>query len=142
VASGTVGALIAASAAVVAFLGAVHLYYTLATDKFSPRDCGLKQRLQAVSPILTSRTTMWKAWVGFNISHSLGALLFGAVYGYLALFRWPVLVGSPFLLATGALVLGAYLVLGKVYWFSAPFRGIALALLLYLAGLVVALAQT
>ena len=27
-----------------------------------------------------------KAWIGFNISHSLGALLFGVIYGYLAVF--------------------------------------------------------
>jgi hypothetical protein len=27
---------------------------------------------------------MWKAWVGFNASHSYGAILFGLVYGYLA----------------------------------------------------------
>ena len=131
--------LIALSATVIALLGAVHLYYTLASDKFFPRDPDLKSRLETVSPILTRQTTMWKAWVGFNISHSLGALLFGAVYGYLSIFRWPVLVASPFLLVTGATLLAAFLVLGKVYWFRVPFRGIALALVLYLAGIVAAL---
>jgi hypothetical protein len=134
--------LIASSATVIAFLGALHLYYTLASDKFSPRDPDLKNRLEAVSPILTSQTTMWKAWVGFNVSHSLGALLFGAVYGYLSIFRWRVLVASPFLLITGVAFLATYLVLGKVYWFRVPFRGIALALLLYLAGVIVALAYS
>ena len=127
------------SAAVIALLGAVHLYYTLASDKLSPRDSDLKNRLEAVSPILTSQTTMWKAWVGFNVSHSIGALLFGAVYAYLSIFRWPVLAASPFLLIIGANVLVAYLVLGRVYWFKVPFRGIALALLLYLTGVIGAL---
>jgi hypothetical protein len=131
--------LIALSAAVIALLGAVHLYYTLASDKLSPRDSDLKNRLEAVSPILTSQTTMWKAWVGFNVSHSIGALLFGAVYAYLSIFRWPVLAASPFLLIIGANVLVAYLVLGRVYWFKVPFRGIALALLLYLTGVIGAL---
>jgi hypothetical protein len=28
---------------------------------------------------------MWKAWIGFNASHSFGLILFGTVYAYLAL---------------------------------------------------------
>lgn len=129
--------LIASSGAVVAFLGALHLYYTLASDKFLPRDPDLKARLEAVSPVLTSQTTMWRAWVGFNVSHSLGALLFGVVYGNLALGHLPVLLGSPFLLVTGGAFLVSFLVLGKLYWFRVPFRGIAVALALYLAGVAV-----
>jgi hypothetical protein len=82
---------------------------------------------------------MWKAWIGFNISHSLGALLFGVIYGYLAMFRLAVLQGSLFLLITGTFFLIAYLVLGKVYWFSRPFRGIALALVLYVTAIIVTL---
>jgi len=50
-----------------------------------------------------------------------------------------VLQGSLFLLITGAFLLIAYLLLGKVYWFSRPFRGIALAFVLYVTGVVVAL---
>jgi hypothetical protein len=134
--------LIALSGTVIAFLGAVHLYYTVASDKFYPRDPALKGRLETVSPVLTSQTTMWRAWVGFNVSHSLGAMLFGAVYGNLALFHLPVLLDSPFLLVTGAALLLAYLVLGKVYWFKIPFRGIALALVLYITGLIVGLVSS
>jgi hypothetical protein len=131
--------LFALSAAIIALLGFFHLYYTLASNKFDPRDAELKERLESVSPVLTGKTTMWKAWIGFNISHSLGALLFGVIYGYLAVFRLAVLQGSLFLLITGAFFLIAYLVLGKVYWFSTPFRGVALALLLYVTGVVFAL---
>jgi hypothetical protein len=131
--------LFALSAAIIALLGFLHLYYTLASNKFDPRDPDLKERLESVSPVLTGKTTMWKAWIGFNISHSLGAMLFGVIYGYLAVFRLAVLQGSLFLLITGACFLIAYLVLGKVYWFSRPFRGIALAFVLYVTGVIVAL---
>jgi energy-converting hydrogenase Eha subunit F len=131
--------LFALSAAVVALLGLVHLYYTLASNKFYPRDVDLKERLESVSPVLTGKTTMWKAWVGFNISHSLGALLFGVIYGYLGMFRLAVLQGSLFLLIAGAFLLIAYLILGKVYWSSTPFRGIGLAFVLYVTGLTFAL---
>ena len=47
-----------------------------------------------------------------------------------------VLFSSTFLLATGALLLVGYVALGKLYWFSTPFAGIALASALYLAALL------
>ena len=28
--------------------------------------------------LLSSRTGVWRAWIGFNLSHSLGAILVGA----------------------------------------------------------------
>ncbi len=49
--------LFALSAAIIALLGAVHLYYTLASNKFHPRDADLKERLESVSPVLTGQTT-------------------------------------------------------------------------------------
>jgi hypothetical protein len=127
-------ALVALSAIVTLFLGVVHVYYTVATNKFEPRDTDLRGRLEAVSPVLSGHMTMWKAWIGFNLSHSLGLLFFGAVYGYLAVFRFSVLQDSTFLLVVGALVLSVYAILSKLYWFSGAFRGIALALVFYLAG--------
>ncbi len=77
--------LLLASATVILLLGSPHLAYTVVSKKFSPRDSDLEARLKAVSPVISRQTTMWKAWVGFNLSHSLGAILFGAVYGYLSL---------------------------------------------------------
>jgi hypothetical protein len=92
-----------------------------------PRDRDLKARMQEVSPVITRETTMWKAWIGFNASHSYGAILFGAVYGYLSLAHSAFLFRSAFLLSLGLLLLGGYAFLGKRYWFSVPFRGILLA---------------
>src|SRR5262245_23938475 len=127
-------ALLALSATVMVLLGAVHVYYTVATNKFEPRDTDLKGRLEAVAPVLSSHMTMWKAWIGFNLSHSLGLLFFGAVFGYLAIFRFSALQHSTFLLVTGALVVIMYAVLSRLYWFSGSSRGIALAFVFYLAG--------
>ena len=79
---------------------------------------------------------MWKAWIGFNASHSYGAILFGLVYGYLAIFHAAFLFRDPFLLIVGLLLLGGYVFLGKRYWFSVPFRGIVLATALYVAAFV------
>ena len=80
---------------------------------------------------------MWKAWVGFNASHGFGAIFFGTVYGYLSLAHGELLFHSPFLLSTGLLLLLAYAFLAHRYWFSAPFRWIVAATVLYAAALVV-----
>ena len=132
--------LIAASAAIILLLGLIHLLYTFRGTKLHPRDAALQARLKEVSPVITRETTMWKAWVGFNASHSFGAILFGLVYGYLALAHSAFLFQSTFLLLLGLLLLAGYVFLGKVYWFSVPFRGIVLSAALYVAALVVGLA--
>ena len=130
--------LVAASAGIIFLLGLMHLAYTFRGRMLHPRDAQLEAKMKDVSPVITRQTTMWKAWIGFNASHSFGALLFGAVYGYLAIVHSALLFQSLFLQSVGLALLGGYLFLGKTYWFSVPFRGIVLASALYLAALVAA----
>jgi len=125
--------LLAASAAIILLLGILHLKITFWGDKLRPRDLALEERMREISPQITRETTMWKTWIGFNASHSIGGILFGLVYGYLALAQAALLFHSPFLLAVGFLTLAGYCFLGVRYWFSIPFRGIALATMLYVA---------
>ncbi|WP_341917523.1 hypothetical protein [Polaromonas sp. YR568] len=129
--------LIAASGAVLLVLGLLHLVFTFQGPPFDPRDPELKTRMMAVSPAISRQTTMWRAWIGFNYSHSFGAILFGGVWGYLALLQPALLFQSVFLLALGLVALLAYVVVGRIYWFSTPFRGIVLATLLYSLGLLI-----
>ena len=126
--------LIAASAVVLGTLGSIHLLYTYRGNKLEPRDPALREAMQRVSPVITRQTTVWRATKGFNASHSLGIIAFALVYGYLALWRAEVLAGSMFLLVLGMAVLLAYLALAWRYFFSIPFRGVALACVLYAAG--------
>lgn len=128
--------LMAASAGIILLLGSLHLLYTFRGKKLYPRDTHLERQMDQVSPVITRQTTMWRCWIGFNASHSLGAMLFGLVYGYLALQHTALLFGSPFLLLVGAAALAAWLWLAKTYWFSVPLAGIALSLLLYGAAVV------
>jgi len=126
--------LFALSAGILLTLGLVHLLYTFHGPKLTPRDPALQALMQQVNPVLTRQTTMWKAWVGFNASHSLGAILFGLLYGFLALAHPSWLLQSPTLLAIGWLVLGSYALLSRAYWFSVPNTGIALSCLAFAAG--------
>ena len=130
--------LLAGSAAVLLALGLIHLLYTFRGPKLHPRDKELLQRMSVVAPVISRETTMWKAWVGFNASHSFGAILFGLIYGQLALLQPRVLFGSPFLLTVGLALLCGYTFLGKRYFFSVPFRAILIALALYVGALIAA----
>jgi hypothetical protein len=135
-------AFIAASAAVILLLGLVHLVYTFRGPELHPRDPDLTAKMMTVPLVMTQETTMWRAWVGFNATHSFGLILFGALYGYLAIRHSVFLFHSWFLLALGFALLLGYAGIARLYFFTAPFRGVALATVLYLLGIIVNLAQS
>jgi hypothetical protein len=54
--------------------------------------------------------------MGFNASHSMGLILFGLIYGYLALAHGQLLFRSPFLLVVGLAMLCGLVALCKVYF--------------------------
>ncbi len=130
--------LMAASAGIVGLLGLAHLLFTFLGPKLRPRDESMVEAMENATPTLTPRTTIWKMWIGFNASHSLGLLLFSAVYGYLALAQSELLFDSLFLQMLGLALLAAYVLLARLYWFVTPLLGAGLALLLYAGGLVLA----
>ena len=123
------------SAGTMLSLGVIHLVYTFRGTKLTPRDPELQIRMSEVSPVITRETTMWKTWIGLNASHSYGAILFGLLYGYLALCHGELLFKSPFLLVVGFAMLAGFVFLGRVYWFSTPLRGICIALVCYVASI-------
>jgi hypothetical protein len=112
-------------------LGLLHAVYTfldirtprrLVPDDPAVSDAMARSQLR----LARSGTTIWRAWVGFNFSHSLGAVLFGVlcifagtVIGTVAVPGWML-----FLLPAVGLI---YLVLGVLYWFRTPIAGIAVA---------------
>jgi hypothetical protein len=127
---------IAASAAIIMLLGVIHLVYTFSGPKLQPRDPELTARMQSVPPVISRETTMWRAWVGFNASHSFCLIFFGALYGYLSLRHSDFLFGSSYILVLGFLLLIGYVVLAVLYWFRAPVIGVSLATVLYLLGII------
>jgi hypothetical protein len=133
--------LISACAAITLFFGSVHLVYTFFTDQLTPVDGQLETAMKHVAVRISRETTMWKTWVGFNVSHSMGLMLFGLIYGYLTLYRWDVLQKSYFLAGVGLVVLVSYVVLARVFWFSDPLIGVSVATLLYATGFVCAFAR-
>jgi len=122
-------------ASIVLMLGVLHLVSTFWGPSLTPRDPALQISMSQSSPIMTNETTMWRCWVGFNASHSMGLILFGLIFGYLALAHGQLLFRSPFLLAVGLAMLGGLIVLCKVYFFSWPLTGINISLACYVVSI-------
>jgi hypothetical protein len=128
--------LLLAGAAIFAVLGTLHLLYTFVGTRLDPRDPATIAAMQATSPRISRETTVWRAWIGFNASHSLGAIVFAAFVAGLAGWHMDVVRASPgfaWLAAANAL---AWLALARAYWFRIPFAGLALASACFLAAAV------
>src|SRR5580692_136752 len=124
------------SASIVLTLGLVHLVCTFRGRTLTPRDPSLQISMSQISPVISKETTMWRCWMGFNASHSMGLIFFGLVFGFLALAHSQLLFDSPFLLVIGLAMLGGLVVLCKIYFFSVPLAGTSASLACYLASIV------
>lgn len=133
--------LVIVGGAVFGVLGALHALY-IVLDLRNPRrlvpDDHAVVRAMANSTVRLSRggTDMWRAWIGFNFSHSLGVLLFAAlaiwVGAHVSMLPQGVL---PALILIGSI----YLLLALRYWFSIPAIGIAVGTGCFVAAWVLSL---
>ena len=112
-------------------LGALHALYTAldirTARRIVPDDPAVIVAMQNSKIRLTrGQATMWQGWVGFNFSHSLGAIFFGAVICFIATALGTAAMPPWVLLAlTG--VSAVYLSLALQYWFRIPVLGTAIA---------------
>lgn len=119
-------------------LGLLHTAYTVA-DIYNPKrlipyKSGVMGLMKESTLALTKETDMWRAWVGFNISHGVGLLFFAISLLYFAVLHIAFLQDSVFLLTVAPLVALVYLLLSRKYWFRIPAAGSALGTLCFLAG--------
>lgn len=129
--------LIVFSASIILTLGVIHLVYTFWGPKLTPHEPALQVSMSQTSPIITKETTMWRCWVGFNVSHSMGLILFGWVFGFLAVAHSELLFQSTFLLVVGLAILAGLVALCKIYFFSVPFAAVSVSMACYIAGMAV-----
>lgn len=124
---------------ILTFLGSLHLYYTFFSNKFSSRNGKMVEEMKTSSPILTNKTTMWKAWIGFNASHGSGAMFIGIINLYMALQYFAVMCSDPFFFLFGIITLGFYAWLAKKYWFNIPSTGILISLVCFILSYILTL---
>jgi hypothetical protein len=129
-----------AGGAIFVFLGCAHAVFMLADlrrpRRLVPADPALIQAM-AGNAVRLSRggTDMWRAWIGFNFSHALGAIVFGSLCIAAAIFVQAV---PKALLLLPAAIGCLYLLLAIRYWFRVPMIAIAVSTALLLAGWVLA----
>jgi len=119
--------LIIIGASIFGILGTVHLFYTFFTNKFNAYDASVTEAMKNTSPVLTNETSLWSAWVGFNASHSLGAMLIAGVYIPLAVSHFAMIQQSIWFSVLPAVIAFSYLILAKKYWFKIPLFCISIA---------------
>jgi hypothetical protein len=123
-------------ASIFGILGAVHLLYTFFTNKFEAHDSSVTEAMKGTSPILTKETSVWNAWIGFNASHSLGAMLVAAVYIPLTTTYFNIIQQSVWFSLLPVIVGLSYLVLAKKYWFRIPFVGVLISTVCFVGAAV------
>lgn len=117
-------------------LGSAHLLYMFFSNKFEAYDSSVTQSMKETSLILTKETTLWKAWVGFNASHSIGVMFIAIIYTTLALKYFDVIEQSLLLSLLPILIGLSYLILAKKYWFSSHFIRISIATMCFIAAAI------
>ncbi|MBK8192170.1 MAG: hypothetical protein IPK76_02695 [Lewinellaceae bacterium] len=133
--------LIIAGSLILLTLGLIHLLYTFFTNKFLTHNPETAENMKRDFPLITKETTMWKAWIGFNASHSLGAIFFGTINIYLAVNYFSIIQHDFFFSVFNLFTVGFYLWLSKKYWFRVPFIGILLTTFCFVLVLVLKLSN-
>lgn len=120
-------------ASIFVLLGVLHALYTFQDlenpRNFAPRDENLRAAMQNSSVGLSSEINLWKSWLGFHFSHSLGLLMFGGAFLYIGVFHPQLFAQSTLLKICSVLIPAIYLLLSLNFWFSKPaiFSGISMS---------------
>lgn len=112
-------------------LGLAHLRITYFGKKLYPRNEATENSMRETHLRITKESTMWETWIGFNASHSAGAIFFGVINIILASQYFEILIDSYLLLFLDFVFVLFFLFLAKMYWFKIPFIGILMALVCF-----------
>ncbi len=122
-------------------LGALHIIYTLIDirmpTRFAPYKDEVRLSMLGSTLMVTRQTNMWRAWLGLNISHGLGALFFGLAYLAIAEFDFELLIRVPALLYLAPFMALCYVILSIKYWFNVPAIVTSLGFACFAAGVLV-----
>lgn len=121
-------------------LGSTHAVYTPRQPHdrkgLSPSDPSLAESMARSRVILTGRTDIWRAWVCFNLSHSLGLVLLGVLVVLVGRTSASFGYNAALFLPLAVVVSIAYLSLSVAYTFRTPIIGIGLSVFLFSAAWV------
>lgn len=133
-------------ASIFLLLGIAHVFFTMQSSPdggpMMPTEPAIREAMAAtgglgLAPQLQS--SLYKAWIGFNYSHSLGVIATAAIILWHAVDDFGAVVDEPWFIAIVVVVPVVYLALAVNYWFDKPRNGIALGTFLLWVGLALEL---
>jgi hypothetical protein len=134
--------LLVAGGLVFALLGIVHAALTIRDianpRTFTPPDPHLRAAMQASTVAIHPSSNLWRAWIGFNLSHALGVTTFGTALAAVATANIDAYNDSIILRIVTPLIGAVYVVLARLFWFRHPLIGAAVATALVTAGSLLA----
>ena len=117
-------------------MGLLHLRGTFFTKSVYPKNETLVGDMKASTLRLTKKQTMWNAWLGFNASHSLGAIFTGVANFYFALHYFEILQADYFFIGLTLLTSGFYVWVAKTYWFDRVLVLLATAFICFMTSFI------
>jgi hypothetical protein len=128
-----IATLLVIAGAIYSVLGALHAVFTFMDERdprrLAPDDPAVTAAMQT-SKLRLSRgaVTMWQAWISFNLTHSLAAIMFGV--GCIVVAAWfGVAVFPPWVLFLLTGISLVFALIGLRYWFGVPRAGAVAATL-------------
>ena len=118
--------------------GAITLRDIRHPRSFTPRDPAVREAMQGSIVRFHRDLNLWKAWLGFNLTHSVGLIFFAAAFLHMGIFEPAVFASSLAIQATAVLMSAAYFVVSLKYFFSGPVIGSAFGLVCFLAAAALA----
>lgn len=123
--------LIIVGAGIFVLLGSAHGLLTLRDlghpRAFTPK-AELRTAMQHSAIALNPSINLWRAWMGFNLTHSLGAVMFGGAFLYLGILHSSLFSQSPLLQCLAVLLSATYLIISLKFFFSKPVIGSAISM--------------
>jgi hypothetical protein len=124
--------LLAIGGALYVLLGVVHgvlLLRDLRVPRtFTPHNDSVRVAMQNTTVAIHPSANLWRAWMGFNLSHSLGLLLAGIVLLSVVVQDFDMFGGSLLFKTAAIAIATAYVALSKAFWFRDPLIGSSIGL--------------
>lgn len=137
----------AIGAGIILIMGLGHAVFTLQSTPeggpMMPLDPEVRAAMQknggvGMAPEIDSN--LFKAWIGFNLSHAFGIIVIAGIVMYQVLDDFGAALDQPWFVALIVLVPVTYFVLAVRYWFADPRNGIVIATTLLWAGALIEVA--
>ena len=123
------------AASIFVLLGGFHGFLTLKDlinpTAFTPPDPALREAMQQSRIALHPGINLWKAWLGFNLTHSLSLIFFGSPFLYFGIFKPNIFMSSLILQTIAVFISAIYVILCIKFFFSTPAIASAIGLICF-----------